>query len=271
MNYLVVVFIALFSIQFSFGQMLEVKDRHQVGVTTGFGISHRLFERVVPNDFTKFDHLKTQTRFETGGTIKYSYRILKSRGLFVTAGYDYSTIYMNHKLIDPKYNMHLDNIAIRTARSSIRLGVNQQIELYGGSLVLNFGAYLLKHIPHHPHQTYSMDFVSNNEDWIRYKYSYDLYNGKFFENEAGISERQFNRINAELGVDAFFKIARGYVTLGIGYARNNYRFYDYTYQVEYYENGNPQPQEIYTFFGSELKYGIRDHFYRVKVGYLLTF
>ncbi|GAB5417594.1 MAG: hypothetical protein Crog4KO_25790 [Crocinitomicaceae bacterium] len=234
-------------------------------------MSSRAFERINPDNFTVFDYRKTRTRFEHGFNLKYAFKIFKKRNLFAIAGYDFSTVYFNHQLIDPKYNRHLNEIDIISNQSTIRIGLNQQLPLYNEKVRLNFGIHILQNFAHKSETRVSEDDVQSNVEWIRYSYKYDLFEGDYYENEAFISNRQFNRINSEFSFDIMFKLKTGFISAGMAYTRNNYRFYDYFARFEYFEGGSPFPTETYTINEGELKTALRDHFIRFRLGYVVEF
>lgn len=202
----------------------------------------------------------------------YRFRLFRKRNLFINGGYDYTTRYFNHQVIDPEFNRHLDDIKIKSDHSTIKIGLNQQLLFYDGSVLLNFSVLLSHSIPHQSQTNFTLPSTQNdNSDWIRYSYDYNLFEGEFFENDANLSSNKFHRLNSELSTEVLFKLLKGYLNFGVSYSRNHYRFYDYNAKFEYFENNNPIPYQVSTITASGAKSLIRDHFIGLNLGYTYFF
>ena len=257
-----------------YGEAQDLRDvqRNQISLSNTFGISTRSVENIKVDNFSVFDYRKTRTRFENAFNLKYAYRVLKNRNLFLTGGYDFTTTFLNHEIVDRVYYRHLDNIEIKSYQSTVKLGVAQQFLFYDGNFILSLNAQFLQNIPHKGQTSFAASNLRNNSsDWIEYSYQYDLFEGEFYENDADVSANDFHRINLELSIDALFKLKTGFLSFGLGYTRNHYRFYDYNAEFEYYQDNDPLPHQVYTITASNAKSIVRDHFFRLRIGYVYSF
>jgi hypothetical protein len=117
---------------------------------------------------------------------------------------------------------------------------------------------------------YSSDYTSNNEDWLEYRYELTTY----YDNDhhaSGIPIGFIQPLNLELNATVKFNVYKNlFLNVGVSYTRNNIFFYDYSYDILYYQNNSSTPTASYSFLGlagnGGQQYGVRDQFVYLNAG-----
>ena len=243
-------------------------QNHEFNINYRLGTATSNFNILTPTLSTRGQYKKMTNISDKGIYFNYKYKILKKINLFISSGFDFSQSKYYQKVINADI-YHLDNIVVKKNRLTFHIfGLNQQFKFYKGKIILDLGVNMIQRFYFKDSDTYKIDYKSNNEDWIKYKYNLTTYYDKFYINESNIKGKHLF-YNLEYNLHFKAKIRKNtYLNLGVNYTRNNIFFYDYTVDVLYYYNGSTTPNGFWSDlgFGDNTKYGIRDHFLYFNFG-----
>ena len=265
----------LFSILILFAQNVLGQD-HQVSLDYRYAIPLNNLMVHVPTLVSRADHRHVRSVNDQGILMTYQYQVYKKWKIFLSAGLDLSQSLHYQPILEGNGRYHLDNIIIKKNRISPHFGLHKHVALYDDKLTLDFGIELVRRFYGQEIDVYSIDYQSNNESWIQYKYDLTTYYDKHHANGDRISNR--GSIRAEYMAKAKFKLSeRLRFNFGFTFAPRNFFFYNYSYRILYYHNGSTTPTASYHFaglldwdiFGNPLQYGVEDHYLYLNTG--LTF
>lgn len=249
--------------------ILTFAQKNDVQLLFRYGISERNLTKKAPNNFDKFDYQKVQSLSDIGGIVLYSHNIWKKGKVYVSGGLEFSSSSHYQQILE-NGGAHLDNVNLRENRRAIRLGLSKNIHLYNSKVILEFGLDFIKRKYASTARTYSSEYYSNNEDWIEFKYDLKTYHGSFYKNDLNIPESSYKNINSEIYLGSKFKTSdQTFLSLKLFYSRNNLFFYDYTYSIQYFENGSTTPTSTYTYLGlqEDFKNVIKDQYWYFSLGF----
>lgn len=250
-------------------QVHELDFNYRIGfAASSLKVLDPTFEdNIYENQYT-YNYVKPQ--FDQGVTLLYKWKFFNEAKLFLTGGIEFSSSKYYQQLIDPNDRL-LDNIRLSSNRFSFRLGLNKQFQFYHSKVILDIGCHIVNRYYFKTKSIYYTDFHFNNEDWIEYKYNLTTYYGKYYENNVGIENKRYMYLNLDFNINLMLELFKNtYLTFGVSYSRNNIFFYDYTYTINYYNNGSSIPTSTFSFEGLEgafnPKFGVREHYLYFNFG-----
>ena len=240
-----------------------------LSVTYRFGFALQDLKVLNPSLITRYDHTKVQSVYDQGINLSYATPLWKKQLVFVNGGFDFSRSKHVQSIIEPDRRTHLDNIILEKDRIALHLGLHKRFSLMSGNVEVDLGSDLVYRFflnkDFSQAKLYSTDFISNNEDWIEYKYNLTTFHGSYFENDARINHSG----SVGLDINAFLKLKMGtqsYINLGFNLTTHNIFFYDYTYSINRYSDGIIS--DSYTYLElPESKFGIRTTNLYFNLGY----
>lgn len=262
----------LFIVGFSFSALISAQT-NDISIAYRFGFATQDLTVLNPTLVTRYDHTKVQSVYDQGISVLYAMPIWKKHMVYVNTGADFSRSKHVQPIIEPDRRTHLDNIILEKDRVGLHLGLHKRFSFMEDNLVLDIGSDLVYRLflskDFSQAKTYSIDFKSNNEDWIEYKYDLTTFHGEYFDNDALVNHSG----SVGLDINAFLRFRTGeqsFINAGFNLTTHNIFFYDYAYSINRYTGG--VLSSSYTYLGlPDSKFGIRTTNLYFNVGYTYVF
>jgi hypothetical protein len=254
-------------------QVAAYAQNHELQLLYKFGFSTRNLSVVNPNSEVfahDFDFVRTpRCQFDQSANLSYKYSVWKQRKLFLIGGIDISQTKYYFPLIDGE-NRHLGNIDIRNNKWSYNLGLNKEFYFYDSKLVLELGIVFKDVYPFNKTVKLNSDYTLASREWIEYKYDFDAYFRQNFPNNGSNRGYHLANIRTEYSLGLKFKLYNSfYLSANLSYQRNNYFYYNYSWQAQYYYNNSASPNGWYSFQGfqdTDTKFFVNDDFLYLSIG-----
>ncbi len=246
-------------------------QNHEVNINYRIGGATNELSRISPRADYSPGYINMQSIYDQGITFDYKYQIWKKIGLFVYGGFEVSNSKHYFKIIEyPR--RHLANVIIRQNRYAFKFGLNKQVKLYDGKILLDIGVHFVDRYYMSKSQKYSQELTQSYLSWKYYSYDLETFYGEYYLNHGGVENKGYMYLNLEYTLNLKFKLKKQlYFNFGLNYSRNNIFFYNYSYTIlSTYQGGG-------TSYFNDLgvqepsKFAVRDHFLYLSLGFSYKF
>lgn len=228
-------------------------QNHELQVLYKFGFSTNNFHSPLYDDPISFGAdgkwfgaklLNDQTT-----EVNYKYQIWKKAKLYVLAGIEIGKTSYYLPIINSNW-YQIGDINFNQKKSGYLIGLAKRINVYDSKLKIDFGFKFKNVYPFYRNENFANDWTfSETRDWIEYKYSLDA---DYRQNLGYYGERNFLRgfLRAETFLNVQFNLHKNwFLNFQVSYQRNNYFFYNYTFNIRYYLGGSTYPTNFENFYG----------------------
>ncbi|NOQ70424.1 MAG: hypothetical protein GQ574_00390 [Crocinitomix sp.] len=267
----------LLLVSFVLFNLFTYAQQNDISLNYRFGFSTQNLTILNPTLLTRYDHTKVQSVYDQGINLAFATPIWEKQKVYINMGADMSQSKHIQAILNPSNNAHLDNIVLNKKRIGLHLGVHKRFSFMDDKLILDIGSDVVYRLflsnDFSKMKSYSSDFMSNNEEWIEYKYDLNTYHGEYFSNDSRINHSG----SVGLDINAFLRFRTGdqsFINMGVNLTTHNIFYYDYNYSINYYTDG--VLSSTYTYVGlvgslPNTKFGIRNTNIYFNLGYTYTF
>jgi hypothetical protein len=181
---------------------------------------------------------------------EYKFEVWKKAKLYVLGGFEIGQT--NYYI--PIFNLNgyeIGDINFNQKKVGYLFGIAKRFELYDSKVKIDVGWRIKDIYPLSRNVNFSQDWsFSELRPWIEYKYSLDAdYRQRFdYYGQRGIGLSTFLR--GEPYVNMQFNVYKNwFLNVQVSYQRNNYFYYNFTYDIQYYYGGSSTPNGFENFLG----------------------
>jgi len=142
-----------------------------------YGLSTKQLKITTIDKFSRVDYNNLTVFSDKAYYFSYKKVIWKNQNLYLNTGVDYATTKYYFPILFKQNSFKLENVILKNKRIDLSLGVSKQIKLYKSNNTLLELGYNVVFRQYFKNLTITekLDYSSNNEDWIEYKYKIETY------------------------------------------------------------------------------------------------
>ncbi len=249
---------------------VTAQNKH-VSINYRFGSAIENFQIPVVLKTTRLEHRKIRPVWDQGLVVLYSPPLWEKYGIYYNFGGEISTSKYYQPIVERKYTYNIDNIELTHTRLGMIIGLEKHLKFYEDRCAINFGVNAAYRLFPQQYKQYAKGYHFNNEHWIEFSYTLNVYRDDYHRNEANIGQ------SGKVGLDFFTHVSfainnSSAVNFGLNLTTHNIFFYEFRHSIRYYQDGTEGPIYWYTDLGIEpkYKYGIQTTNLYLSFGYTYT-